>query len=96
LSGGFKIAKDAITILQKKIIPKNLILCEPSLSKKKLYPAISKKNNKDLKLGREILDFLQYADGKNELKEISKIIHLDFKKTLKICQILKKNKIISI
>ena len=96
LNGGFKVARDAINILQKKKIPKNLILCEPSLSKRKLYPAISKKNNKDLRLGQEILDFLQYADGKNDLNDISKLIHLNYKKTYKICEILLRNKIISV
>ena len=84
------------SIFYKKKIPKNLILCEPSLSKRKLYPAISKKNNKDLRLGQEILDFLQYADGKNDLNDISKLIHLNYKKTYKICEILLRNKIISV
>ena len=46
LSGGFKIAKDAIAILQKKIIPKNLILCEPFLGKKNYIQQFQKKITK--------------------------------------------------
>ena len=40
------------------------------------------------------MDFLQYADGKNDLKSIGKKINLDIKLTKKIYFILKKNKLI--
>jgi hypothetical protein len=40
------------------------------------------------------MDFIQYSDGTNSIEEISKIIKLDIKKTNKIEQLLKKNKII--
>ena len=96
LRGGFKIARDAINILQKKIIPKNLILCEPHLSKRGLYPTISKKNNQDLNFSQKILDFLQYSDGKNDLKDISKLINLNYKKTHKIYKLLKNKRIIAL
>ena len=33
LSGGFKVALECIKNLQKKIIPKNLIVCEPQMGK---------------------------------------------------------------
>ena len=95
LKGGFDIAKDAIKNLQKKIIPKNLILCEPQLGKRGLYPTISKKNNNKFNVSQEILDFLQYSDGKNDLYDISKLINLNYKKTLKICKMLKNKLIIS-
>ena len=39
--GGYRVAKCAIEILSKKIIPKNKILCEPHLSKRNLYSHIS-------------------------------------------------------
>ena len=95
LKGGFNIAKDAIKNLQKKIIPKNLILCEPQLGKRGLYPTISKKNNNKFNVSQEILDFLQYSDGKNDLYDISKLINLNYQKTLKICKMLKNKLIIS-
>jgi len=95
LKGGFKISKDAIGILQEKILPKNIILCEPQLSKRGLYPTISKKDNKDKNASKKIMDFLQYSDGRNDLWDISRLIKLNYKKTEKIYKLLKKSNIIS-
>ena len=92
LSGGFKILKTAITILLNLIVPKVKILCEPQMGKRNLYPHLSlKKNNHQI---RNYMNFLQYADGKNDLKKISNIIKLKFKDTLKIYKLLRKKKII--
>ena len=77
-----------------KIIPKNVILCEPQLGKRDLYPSLSTKNNLKFLLGQQILDFLQYANGKNDLYKISKKINLNLKKTKKIYQLLKDKKLI--
>ena len=44
LTGGYNVAKTAIILLDKKIIPKLKILCEPQLGKRNLYPKISKKD----------------------------------------------------
>jgi len=44
----------------------------------------------------KLLDFLQYSDGINNIKDISKYIDLSFKKTKSIYEILRKNKLISI
>ena len=91
----FKISKDAIGILQEKILPKNIILCEPQLSKRGLYPTMSKKDNKDKNASKKIMDFLQYSDGRNDLWDISRLIKLNYKKTEKIYKLLKKSNIIS-
>jgi aminopeptidase-like protein len=92
LSGGFKILKTAITILLNLIVPKVKILCEPQMGKRNLYPHLSlKKNNHQI---RNYMNFLQYADGKNDLKKISNIIKLKFKDTLKIYKLLREKKII--
>lgn len=40
------------------------------------------------------MDFLQYADGKNDLNNISNIIGLNLTKTKKLYNRLKKNKLI--
>ena len=93
LTGGFKVAKKAIEILQNKVIPRNKILCEPQLSKRNMYPTLSTKNPKN-NLTKKTMDFLQYADGKNDLDDISKIIKVDKKLSYKIYAKLKKVKII--
>jgi len=95
LSGGYKVAKNAIDILIKSKIPKNKQICEPFLQNKNLYNNISLKNNSDLRnYSRLILDFLQFADGKNNLLTISNLINLNLKKTKKIFSILKNKKIV--
>ena len=41
ITGGFRVAVNAINILLNKIIPKNIILCEPKMDKRKLYRSFS-------------------------------------------------------
>ena len=43
---------------------------------------------------RNLLNFIQYADGKKDILEISKLIKLNYQDTLKIHNILIKNKLI--
>jgi aminopeptidase-like protein len=92
INGGYKVAKTAIDIMLATKFPKTRILCEPQMSKRGLYSSLS--NNKKNYKSKKIMDFIQYSDGTNSIEEISKIIKLDIKKTNKIEQLLKKNKII--
>jgi len=92
VKGGFSVAKEAIEILNKKIIPKNKILCEPQMGKRGLYPTLSTKNNK--KITGHYMDFLQYADGKNDLENISILLNIKLSLTRKIYNILKKNNLV--
>ena len=64
------------TILRKKISknPRTNIICEPFLTKRKMYPTLSRTVwNQNI---RNYLNFIQYADGSNNIDEISKIIKL--------------------
>jgi aminopeptidase-like protein len=89
VKGGFNVAKEAIRILIKKIVPKNKILCEPQMGKRGLYPTLSTKNKK--KITKHFMSFLQYADGKNDLENISNLLNIELGLTRKIYNILKKN-----
>ncbi len=92
LLGGYKVAKEAITILDQKIIPLNKILCEPQMGKRDMYPKLSTKKNI---IGTiNYMSFLQYSDGKNDLFKISKLLRLSLKKTYKIYKELKKKELI--
>ena len=92
LSGGFKVAKNAINILDKKIIPLNNIYCEPQMSKRGMYDTVSKKNNnKSFKI---FLSFLQYSDGKNDLEKISQYLKINISLTKKIYVNLVKRKLL--
>jgi len=92
IKGGFNVAKKAIEILIKKIVPKNKILCEPQMGKRGLYPMLSTKNNK--KITNHYMSFLQYADGKNDLENISTLLNIKLSLTHKIYNILKKNNLV--
>jgi aminopeptidase-like protein len=92
LQGGYLVAKTAINILLKKIIPKNKFLCEPFMSKKKLYPTLS--NNNKSTFVKDIMNFLTYADGSNDLLIISKFIKKSYSDTKKIYFFLKKKKLL--
>lgn len=77
------------------------ILCEPFLEKRKLFPRsgmIKKYKNKTIvdksKLASKILNFMQFADGTNDLKSISKLIFVPYLKTKKIFRILLKEKLV--
>ncbi len=94
LIGGFKVAKKAINLILEQIYPKNKILCEPHMSKRKLYPTLSKKDTNYF--SESIMDFLQYADGKNNINEISVLIKKNLKFTINICNLLLKKKLIEI
>ena len=90
--GGFKVAKNAIKILINKIVPINKILCEPQMGKRGLYSNLSTKNLNIF--SRRLMNFLQYADGKNDIFQISKLIKLNNREVLKIYKILKKEKLV--
>ena len=89
VADGFKVACKAVNILLKKTIPQNLVLCEPQMGKRGLYPNISTK--KQNKITQKYMDFLQYADGKNDLKDISNKIQTNLLLAKKIYITLKKN-----
>ena len=93
LKGGFNVAKTAIKILIKKKIPKNKLLCEPQMGKRGLYLSLSTKNKNTQTI--PIMNFLQYADGRNDIENISNIIKTSYKDCDKIYNTLLKHKLIS-
>ena len=72
--------------------PISTIKCEPNMGKRGLYHLIGtrsiKKNTKDM------MNFLQYADGGNTIKQISNLIKIDFKNTKAIYLFLKSKKLV--
>ena len=92
IKGGFNVAKKSIEIILKTITPKTKIICEPQMGKRNLYPSISSKNN--MHKSKKLMNFLQYSDGKNDLREISKIIKCSYKEAMNIYKTLKQNNLI--
>ena len=96
IKGGYDVAKSAIKILQKKIIPKSTHYCEPMLSKRKLHEEkiTGYYNLKDIQNTLNLLHFLQYSDGTNSLEDIANYIRLNYSTTFQIYRILHKNKLV--
>lgn len=96
LQGAFEVMTECIQILEYNDYYHIDCLCEPQLGKRGLYPTVSKKGVYDEV--RKLQDFILYADGKNDLIDISNIIHypairlLAMVKTLTENQLLRKEK----
>ena len=107
LTGGFKIVREIIkNFMYKKMsqnfskirkkkrnVPIASVKCEPHLSKRNLYHSV---NFGQKNIFMKYLDFIQFADGTNNLSEISKCIKISLSKTKKIYSTLKKNNLIKI
>ncbi len=96
INGGYKISKKAIEILLKKIIPKSTVFCQPQMSKRGLYPTLSNmKKMSSYKASKKLLDFLQYSDGTNDLKSLSKILNLSLNEVIALNKHLLKIKLVT-
>lgn len=92
LQGTFEIYCNLIDEIERDIIPVCKIMAEPMMSKRGLRPTIGKRDS--AKSTKIFMDFLIFADGKNNLKEISKLINCDLEEAEKILDILKKHDLI--
>lgn len=72
LQGTFEVMKECIRILEWNDHYCIRCLCEPQLGNRGLYPSVSKKGIYDEV--RKLQDFILYADGRNDLVDISNII----------------------
>ena len=64
------------------------------MSKRDLYSTLSGAYEHAYS-SRNLMNFLQYADGKNDLLSISKLIKLKYNETVKIYNQLVKHKLIN-
>ncbi len=93
LFGSFKIFKRIIDCFENSLFPISTFKCEPFLSKRNLYPHISKKTNYSQKT-KNITDIIAYSNGTRSIFEISKILNLDLVTILHYIDLLKKKKLI--
>lgn len=92
IKGSFELLKRSISILLKQKIPMVKYKCEPQMGKRNLYPNLSTK--KTSRFTNSLMDFLQYSDGRTNLKEISKKIKVNYAATEKIYKLLIKKGVI--
>jgi len=74
LDGGYWAIRKAIEAIEKNKKYQVTVLCEPQMSKRGLYPKLSK--NKLKKKTRLMMDFISLCDGKTSLLDIAEILNL--------------------
>jgi aminopeptidase-like protein len=92
LNGSYNIYKTCIETIEKDLIPVSNIRCEPQMGKRGLYPNISTKIPA-IKT-RLMMNILSYCDESNSVFDISKLCNISTVETLKVINLLHKNKII--
>jgi len=84
LEGGYTALKAAIEAIELNGTPKAMVLGEPQLGRRGLYPTISQKKSADEV--KAMMDLLTYADGKKDLIEIADMIDIPIKQLGEIAQ----------
>ena len=93
LEDSLKVLIDIVEAAETCIFPKTTTFGEPNLSKRNLYPTLSKADtlNEKLRLRKNLL---AYSNGKRSIFEISKILNLELYKIVEELNILKNKKLI--
>jgi aminopeptidase-like protein len=92
LQGSYDVMKDCIEVLENNEKYHTVCYGEPQLSKHGLYPVTN--TNRTGESVKDILNFLAYADGSNDLIDISNIINVPAKTLLKLAGQLYDKKLI--
>lgn len=71
--GSYDVMTQVINALEHNERYKVSVFCEPQLGRRGLYPTVSQKGNYDIV--KAMTDFIAYADGKNDLIDISDMIN---------------------
>jgi aminopeptidase-like protein len=93
LTGSLDIFKNIIFALEYIPYPKSKIKCEPFMTKRGMYPTLSRKGPLNVKI-KNMLDILAYSNGKRSIFYICNVLELDLKNCIKSLQDLKKYKLI--
>lgn len=93
LNQSLDILKKIINTIESNFVPKNKVICEPFLTKYNKYPTISKSDNNKIE-SKNILNFMTWADGHNDLIDISYKLGIKYSLCLDISNFLKNNNLI--
>ena len=92
LSESLKIFKNIINSFEMGIYPTNTFKCEPMMSKRDLYPSISKDGNYSQNI-KDRMNFIAYCDGRN-IFEISLKTGIELEKLIEEYKILNETKVL--
>ena len=88
LFGAYEVYQQCILVLENNYKYKMNVLCEPQLGRRGLYPTISQKGTYNEV--KAMTDFIAYADGSNDVIDISNIIGVPVKDLLVVIKMLKQ------
>ncbi len=94
LDGSYELLQEMIIALEKNEKYKSTCLCEPQMGKRGLYPTLSTKLTADIV--RNMMNFMVYADGGNDILDISNIINVPIDELYSIIEKLSENGLIDI
>jgi aminopeptidase-like protein len=95
LAGSLKMMQNVISIVESNSIYKPKIKCEPQLSKRGLYPALSIKNPRSRMLYlKNQMNILSYVDGNIDFIEIVEKSKVHWEEAIQIAKNLEKNGLI--
>ena len=94
LQGAYEVYRDMIEALEYNHRYQIQCFGEPQLGKRGLYPTISQKGNYDAV--KSMTDFIAYADGMNDLIDISNIIKVPVERLVTVIEKLQEAKLISV
>ena len=94
LQGAYDVMAKVIDTLENNYCYRMLCKGEPQLGKRGLYPTISQKGSYDAVIA--MCDFIAYADGNNDLIEISDIIGVPTANLIKVKEQLLENDLLEV
>ena len=87
LQGGFDVLRDAVEVLENNELMKGIVLCEPQLGKRDLYPTLSSKDSSNTVA--TMMNMISYCDGEHTLLEIAETIGVPMMELVNIAQKLR-------
>lgn len=94
LQGSLEVMSEVIQALERNAYYKINVLCDPQLGKRGLYPEVSKLGCWDAVFS--LTNFIAYADGYNDLIDISNIIGVPVKELLTVLDSLLENNLLDV
>ncbi len=93
LQESFEFYKKVIDVIENNMYHQSKMLCEPQMGKRGLYSTLSHSGRKGVV--KTLMDFLAYADGKNDLIDIADILGESAHELIEVKNILIENGLIS-
>lgn len=94
LQGSYDVMTQWIDAMEWNANYKVTVLCEPQLGKRGLYPTVSQKGTYDAVSAT--VDLIAYADGTNDLFDISERIHVPAGRLVEVVRKLRENHLLEV